>query len=100
MVLTFPLGGLVNHSVHLFWRGCLTLKLSLSWKTVTGLSSSLAATPSPLPLGEMGMVERSTCWSILGVSTAVAMVYIFRSTLYDFEIDEGEAAKWGNEQSN
>jgi hypothetical protein len=28
------------------------------------------------------------------------MVYIFRSTLYDFEIDEGEAAKWGNEQSN
>lgn len=27
---TFPLGGLVNQRVHLFWRGCLTLKLSLS----------------------------------------------------------------------
>ena len=27
---TFPLGGLVNHKVHLFMRGCLTLKLSLS----------------------------------------------------------------------
>lgn len=27
---TFPLGGLVNHSVHSFISGCLTLKLSLS----------------------------------------------------------------------
>ena len=32
--LTFPLGGFVNHSVQLFWRGCLTLKFSASWKTV------------------------------------------------------------------
>jgi len=29
-----PLGGLVNHSVHVFISGCLTLKFSGSWKTV------------------------------------------------------------------
>ena len=32
---TFPEGGFVNHNVHSFMRGCLTLKLSLSCSTVT-----------------------------------------------------------------
>ena len=32
--ITFPLGGLVNHNVQVFMRGCLTLKFSASWKTV------------------------------------------------------------------
>lgn len=63
----------MNQRVHLFCRGCLTLKLSLSWKTVTGLLSSLASLPfSSLPFGEIGMVERSTCWSMLGVSVSDA----------------------------
>ena len=62
---TFPLGGLVNHKVHLCIRGCLTLKLSLSWKTVI-CSSPVAASllgflfSSRGPSGEMGIVERST----------------------------------------
>jgi hypothetical protein len=64
--LALPLGGLVNHRVHLCIKGCLTLKLSLSWKTVICSSPEL----SPLgflfsswpfdPSGEMGIVERST----------------------------------------
>lgn len=33
--LAFPLGGLVNHRVQVFIRGCFTLKFSASWKTVT-----------------------------------------------------------------
>lgn len=33
---TFPLGGLVNQRVQGFISGCLTLKLSGSWNTVTG----------------------------------------------------------------
>ena len=72
--LTLPLGGFVNHKVHLFCRGCFTLKLSLSWNTVTGLSLSFASVASP-PFGEMGIVERSTCLSIAGTSdTAAAMI--------------------------
>jgi hypothetical protein len=62
-----PLGGLVNHSVHLCMSGCLTLKLSGLWKTVTGApGSGLLARSSdsiPLPLefsGEMGIVSRGT----------------------------------------
>ena len=64
---TFPLGGLVNHSVHLFVKGWMELKCSLSWKTVTGLPESSddeAAVALP-PSGEMGMVVRSTCSDIL-----------------------------------
>lgn len=60
---TLPLGGLVNHNVHLFCSGCLTLKLSLSWKTVTGVPPSFASASTPPP-GETGMVERSTCLSM------------------------------------
>jgi len=62
---TFPLDGLVNHKVHLFMSGCLTLKLSLSWKTV--ICSSPVFSPFALVIscafsasGEMGIVERST----------------------------------------
>lgn len=64
----------MNQSVHLLWRGCLTLKLSLSWKTVTGLPSSAASLLFSAPLGEMGMVERSTCWSMLVASVAAAAI--------------------------
>lgn len=58
---TFPLAGLVNHRVHLCISGCLTVKFSLSWKTV--MSSILESAVSALlpPSGEMGMVVRSTC---------------------------------------
>jgi transketolase N-terminal domain/subunit len=52
----------VNHKVHLCMSGCLTLKLSLSWKTVIcSLSACALALPSTLsPSGEIGIVERST----------------------------------------
>lgn len=63
---TLPLEGLVNHKVHLFWRGCLTLKLSLSWKTVTSFPSiSTAGVSSCSPSGETGIVLRSTCSSAI-----------------------------------
>lgn len=64
--LALPLGGFVNHRVHLFINGCLTLKLSLSWKTVICSSPELSPlgflfSLCPLvPSGEMGIVERST----------------------------------------
>lgn len=66
----FPLGGLVNQRVHSCINGCLTLKLSLSWKTVTGSSELLGfetaascASDSPESLslvGEIGMVSSGT----------------------------------------
>ena len=60
----------MNHRVHSCIRGCLTLKLSLSWKTVICSSPDLAA-PFALPskpesglafssAGEMGIVSRGT----------------------------------------
>lgn len=64
MVLTLPVGGLVNHRVHLFIKGCLTVKFSGSWKTVTGSLLKGAPKLSPLalmvPSGEIGMVSRGT----------------------------------------
>lgn len=60
----------MNHKVHLCIRGCFTLKLSLSWKTV--ICSPSAFSPFGFvfssvwsfdllpPSGEMGIVERST----------------------------------------
>ena len=63
------LGGLVNHSVQRFIKGCLTLKFSGSWKTVISssdlpalLGSDGSSTFEPLvPLvGETGMVSRGT----------------------------------------
>lgn len=75
--VTFPLGGLVNHRVHSCINGCLTLKFSGSWNTVTGSSPDfadpllaeplLALAPSELMFGsvfslsgEIGMVSRGT----------------------------------------
>lgn len=60
----------MNHRVQLEARGCLTLKLSLSSNTVTGLESveaaaSLEAEVLLPPSGETGMVDRSTCSDIL-----------------------------------
>ena len=66
-MLTLPLEGFVNHNVHSCINGCLTLKLSGSWKTVTFSSESRFAVPifsvmpSMLPsVGEMGIVSRGT----------------------------------------
>ncbi len=82
----------MNQSVHSFIKGCLTLKLSLSWKMVICSSLdglvvpfSLALSPcspfwpwapAPSTAGEMGMVSRGTCMSALtGVgSVSVAMI--------------------------
>lgn len=68
--LTLPEGGLVNQRVQSCARGCLTLKLSLSSKTVTGLLEEAAASVEAEallpPSGETGMVDRSTCSAILG----------------------------------
>lgn len=60
----------MNHSVHSFINGCLTLKLSGSWNTVTCSSPDLGAAWAPssevVPgslfslSGETGMVSRGT----------------------------------------
>lgn len=60
----------MNQRVQSCARGCLTLKLSLSSKTVTGLledeaAASVEAEGSLPPSGETGMVDRSTCSAIL-----------------------------------
>lgn len=62
----------MNHKVQLCARGCLTLKLSLSSNTVTGLQSVAAAASAEEeglfpPSGEMGIVDKSTCSDILGL---------------------------------
>lgn len=62
---TLPLAGLVNHNVHRFANGCLTLKLSLSWNTVfISWTASMLDDGTP-PSGEIGMVVRSTCSDIV-----------------------------------
>lgn len=55
----------MNHKVHWFISGCLTLKFSGSWNTVIS-SDSVYFGPdvpfSPLsPFGEIGIVSRGTC---------------------------------------
>ena len=57
----------MNHRVHLFIRGCLTLKLSGSWKTVICSSAAYCFFSPLVPLtpltssdGDMGMVSRGT----------------------------------------
>ena len=50
---TFPEGGFVNHNVHSFMRGCLTLKLSLSCSTVT---TSSCPFESPFELSSVAIV--------------------------------------------
>lgn len=88
---TLPLDGFVNHRVQVCIRGCLTLKLSASWKTVICSSSPCSLLPaledsspsaasplasrSPPPLpsaGEMGMVSSGTGESGFGVPLAAA----------------------------
>lgn len=56
----------MNHNVQVCIKGCLTLKLSASWKTVRMESGSkaasmlaLLASPFP-PSGEMGIVSKGT----------------------------------------
>jgi hypothetical protein len=76
---TLPLGGLVNHSVHVFMRGCLTLKFSGSWNTVRtspsagSLLDDFSLSPDS-PVGEMGIVSSGTCWSGLGAVATSAIV--------------------------
>ena len=74
----------MNHKVHLCINGCLTLKLSLSWKTVICSSpfSVLGLVSFSPPAGEIGIVERSTgdagfAFSLLAGATA-AMVAVVR----------------------
>ena len=62
----------MNHRVQVFISGCLTLKLSGSWKTVissvslysfleASLGSAFSSVAFPLgPAGEIGMVSRGT----------------------------------------
>ena len=75
----------MNHKVHLFMSGCLTLKLSLSWKTVicsSSLSPFLVLSSALSPSGEIGIVERSTgeegfTFSLTGVeAVAAAMIAV------------------------
>jgi hypothetical protein len=68
----------VNHRVHVFIKGCLTLKFSGSWKTVRTSPSPVAPEDdfsllSPEPsVGEMGIVSSGTCWLVFGaVATSV-----------------------------
>lgn len=74
----------MNHRVQVFARGCLTLKLLGSWKTVTVSPLLVDVVFSSLPLdglppsGEIGIVSRGTgedglAWVAGGEATA-AMV--------------------------
>lgn len=89
----------MNQSVHSLIKGCLTLKLSLSWKMVICSSFSAAELPLPVPLGsmfwfasgsevplvplagEMGIVSRGTgselFAEVAGASRVVDMVKVF-----------------------
>lgn len=67
---TFGLGGLVNQRVHLFIKGCLTLKFSGEWNTVNcslllaseAPASSASSSLAPLG-GETGISLRGRCSS-------------------------------------
>jgi hypothetical protein len=68
----------VNHSVHVFMRGCLTLKFSGSWKTVRTSPSAVSAllddfSPEP-SVGEIGIVSSGTCWLGFGAVATSAIV--------------------------
>lgn len=79
----------MNHRVHSLIRGCLTLKFSGSWKTVTFPSPALVSLFAPSSevmlgflfssLGEMGMVSRGTGELGLILVGAVASVAIAKS---------------------
>lgn len=74
----------MNHSVHVFIRGCLTLKFSGSWKTVRispspvlSLADDFSCVPSfELSTGEMGIVSSGTCCCGLGAVATSAMVSV------------------------
>ncbi len=81
----------MNHSVHSFINGCLTLKFSESWKTVTESLLVFAVSAAVLELsseamaesvfdlsGEMGMVSRGTGELGLIVVGTVSTVAILR----------------------
>lgn len=73
---TFPEGGFVNHNVHSFMRGCLTLKLSLSCSTVT---SSFCPFESSFEVSSVAIVGFlfSSAGSD-GVSTSAIVRYLGR----------------------
>jgi hypothetical protein len=72
----------VNHSDHVFMRGCLTLKFSGSWKTVrtspsdASLLDDFSLSPEP-PVGEMGIVSSGTCWSGWGAVATSAIMNVW-----------------------
>lgn len=74
----------MNHSVHVFMSGCLTLKFSASWKTVRiSLSSVLALLDFSwlsleFSVGEMGIVSSGTCWLGFGAVATSVMVMCVR----------------------
>lgn len=70
----------MNHSVHVFMSGCLTLKFSGSWKTVRISPSSVVALVDfswlslEFSVGEIGIVSSGTCWLGLGAVATSAMM--------------------------
>jgi hypothetical protein len=97
---TFPVGGLVNHKVHLFMSGCLTLKCSGSWKTVTGslllekARDGVSVEPLPTtPSGEIGMVSSGTGCDATSVMVAVlACEVVWRCCVRERWRSKGENA--------
>jgi len=69
--LTFPLGGFVNQRVHVFRRGCLTLKFSASWKTVI---FSPFAVAFPSLNGTFVASSFETCEPFVGAGATSAIV--------------------------
>ena len=75
---TLPLGGFVNQRVHSCIRGCLTLKLLGSWKTVT-FSPSAAAEVEPFGAAFSSVVGLSVGKEpLVGGTATSAMVGISR----------------------
>lgn len=71
----------MNHRVHVFISGCLTLKFSGSWNTVrislsivVLLDDDLSWLSLELPTGEMGIVSSGTCWSAFDALATSAIV--------------------------
>jgi len=58
---TLPVGGLVNQRVQVFASGCLTLKFSASWKTVTiSLVGPFVALAASGPVDSRGLLGIAT----------------------------------------
>lgn len=60
----------MNHKVHVFARGCLTLKLSASWKTVilspVGFELPLVAIPSTVPVSAVVAASGASTAAMMG----------------------------------